>query len=64
MSVFLAAIYVCLNNECVFIQSVETFNSYAECIVDTTREIRALKQKHPSIKQIDGACLEITFKGA
>jgi hypothetical protein len=64
MSLFLAVIFACVGDKCVFFQSADTFKNERECSIDVTREVRDLEKANPQITKIEGACLEIPFKGA
>jgi len=63
MNLFLGVIFICLNNECKFLQAVEPDASEANCVAGLRAETQRIKAKHPDAV-LDGSCLVVKLRGA
>ena len=64
MDLFMAVVFLCLGNECTFLQSPEPYRSFSACMQAAANEVKDLKKNNPGIALIDGACIKVSMKGA
>lgn len=63
MNLFVAVIFVCVNEQCAFIYEPIPFNSQNECMKNLKSELDKVTSKYPAA-MAKGSCIPINFKGA